>query len=149
MRQLSRYIETDRSFYKSLLIMALPLAAQNLITMGANLVDNMMLGALGETAMSSATLANHYISLFQYAMMGIAMGSSVLTVRFWGAGDLKALRKTVTIALRFALAMSASLTAVTALLAPRIMALYTAESDVVQRGAAYLIWSLPTLKKSS
>ncbi len=129
--------------------MALPLAAQNLITMGANLVDNMMLGALGETAMSSATLANHYISLFQYAMMGIAMGSSVLTVRFWGAGDLKALRKTVTIALRFALAMSASLTAVTALLAPRIMALYTAESDVVQRGAAYLIWSLPTLKKSS
>ena len=129
--------------------MALPLAAQNLITMGANLVDNMMLGALGETAMSSATLANHYISLFQYAMMGIAMGSSVLTVRFWGAGDLKALRKTVTIALRFALAMSASLTAVTALLAPRIMALYTAESAVVQRGAAYLIWSLPTLKKSS
>ena len=129
--------------------MALPLAAQNLITMGANLVDNMMLGALGETAMSSATLANHYISLFQYAMMGIAMGSSVLTVRFWGAGDLKALRKTVTIALRFALAMSASLTAVTALLAPRILALYTAESDVVQRGAAYLIWSLPTLKKSS
>lgn len=82
-------------------------------------------------------------------MMGIAMGSSVLTARFWGAGDLKALRKTVTIALRFALAMSASLTAVTALLAPRIMALYTAESDVVQRGAAYLIWSLPTLKKSS
>lgn len=129
--------------------MALPLAAQNLITMGANLVDNMMLGALGETAMSSATLANHYISLFQYAMMGIAMGSSVLTARFWGAGDLKALWKTVTIALRFALAMSASLTAVTALLAPRIMALYTAESDVVQRGAAYLIWSLPTLKKSS
>lgn len=62
MRQLSRYIETDRSFYKSLLIMALPLAAQNLITMGVNLVDNMMLGALGETAMSSATLANHYIS---------------------------------------------------------------------------------------
>ncbi len=74
--------ETDIGFYRRLLVMALPLAAKNLITMGVNLVDNMMLGALGETAMSAATLANHYISLFQFAMMGIAMGSSVLTARF-------------------------------------------------------------------
>lgn len=137
-------IETDRAFYKNLLIMALPMAAQNLITMGVNLVDNVMLGALGETAMSAATLANHYISLFQYAMMGIAMGSSVLTARFWGASDMRALRRTVTIALRFSLALSAALTALTALFSQSIMGLYTQEEDVVSGGVTYLLWSLPT-----
>ena len=83
--KIGKYIETDRGFYRQLLAMALPLAAQNIITMGVNLVDNMMVGALpdAETAMSATMLANQYIALFQFCIMGISMGSSVLTARFW------------------------------------------------------------------
>ena len=39
--------------------------------------------------------------LFTFLCMGISMGSSVLTSRFWGAGDLRSLKKVITIALRF------------------------------------------------
>ena len=49
--RLAKYIETDKAFYKKLLIMAIPLAAQNLITVGVNLVDNIMVGRLGEAAL--------------------------------------------------------------------------------------------------
>ena len=138
------YIETDRFFYRELLTLALPLVAQNVITIGVNLVDNMMLGALGETAMSAATLANHYISLFQYCMMGISMGSSVLTARFWGSGDSKALKQTVTIALRISIALSLAVMMLTGFLARPIMGLYSPEAGVVSGGAAYLRWSLIT-----
>lgn len=144
--RLKNYIETDRGFYKQLLVMALPLAAQNIITMGVNLVDNMMVGTLpnAETAMSATTLANQYIALFQFCIMGISMGSSVLTARFYGASDSGALKQTVTIALRIALVMSALVAAFTGVFATTIMTLYSKELPVITSGAVYLRWSLVT-----
>ena len=144
--KIGKYIETDRNFYRQLLVMALPLAAQNIITMGVNLVDNMMVGALpdAETAMSATMLANQYIALFQFCIMGISMGSSVLTARFWGAGDSKALKQTITIALRIALALSVAVAIITGCFATPIMGLYSKELPVITSGARYLCWSLLT-----
>ena len=142
--RLAKYIETDKAFYKKLLIMAIPLAAQNLITVGVNLVDNIMVGRLGEAALSGVTQANHYIALFQYCIMGISMGSSVLTARFWGARDSKSLKQTITIALRLALILSAAVALLTSLCANPIMYLYSNESEVISGGVDYLMWSLPT-----
>ena len=38
----------DRSFYKKLITIALPISLQSLITIGVNMMDNIMLGRLGE-----------------------------------------------------------------------------------------------------
>ncbi len=144
--KIGKYIETDRGFYRQLLAMALPLAAQNIITMGVNLVDNMMVGALpdAETAMSATMLANQYTALFQFCIMGISMGSSVLTARFWGAGDSTALKQTITIALRIALTLSVAVAVITGCFATPIMGLYSKELSVITSGARYLCWSLLT-----
>ncbi len=80
-----KYFETDGAFYKDLAKIALPVALQSIITTGVNLVDTIMLGQLGETALSASSLANHFISLFLFLCMGISTGASVLTSRFWGA----------------------------------------------------------------
>lgn len=142
---LKNCIETDLSFYKRLLAMAAPLAAQNIITMGVNLVDNMMVGALpnAETAMSATMVANQYIALFHYCMMGISMGSSVLTARFWGNKDSIALKQTITIAMRIAILLSVVVTVVTGIFSTPIMTIYSKEMPVIINGAVYLRWSLP------
>ena len=142
--KLSNYIETEWSFYKKLLAIALPLAAQNMITVGVNLVDNMMLGQLGEVAMSASTQANHFISLFHFCIMGISMGSSVLTARFWGAKDIRSLKQTVTIAMRIAILMALGVTLISAVFAKPILTLYSTDSSVINEGTRYLLWSLPT-----
>ena len=142
--RLSDYFETDRSFYKKLFMIALPLAAQNIITVGVNLVDNMMLGQLGETAMSASTQANHYITLFQFCIMGISMGSAVLTSRFWGAKDIRSLKQAVTIALRIAILMALGVTVISAVFAEPILRLYSTDAVVIREGVRYLLWSLPT-----
>lgn len=80
-----RYIETDKSFYQRLFVIAVPVIVQSLITTGVNMVDNIMLGQLTETALSGASQANQFIGLFTFAIMGISMGSSVLSSRFFGA----------------------------------------------------------------
>ena len=43
----------DKSFYKSLLLIALPAAFQSLISFGVNMTDTVMVGALGEEALSA------------------------------------------------------------------------------------------------
>ena len=69
-----KYIETDKRFYKKLVKIALPIAMQSVITTGVNLVDTIMLGTLGETALSASSLATQFITLFTFLCMGISMG---------------------------------------------------------------------------
>lgn len=139
-----RYIETDLTFYKKLLAIALPVAAQSVITTGVNLVDTIMLGQLGEVALSASTLANQFIMLFTFLCMGISMGASVLTSRFWGAMDCRNLKKVIAIAVRFGTLLACVFTVANALWPEQIMSLYTHEQDVIAQGTVYLRWSAIT-----
>lgn len=76
MLRIDKIIETDGTFYRRLVNIAIPVILQSLITTGVNLVDNIMLGQLTETALSAATQANQFIGLFTFAIMGISMGAS-------------------------------------------------------------------------
>ena len=42
----------DRTFYKSLVLLAIPIALQNLVTFLVNLADGVMVGALGDDAVA-------------------------------------------------------------------------------------------------
>lgn len=139
-------LETDPSFYRRLFKIAVPVILQSLITTGVNLVDNIMLGQLTETALSAATQANQFINLFVFAIMGISMGSSVLSSRFWGAKDIPSLKKVITIALRFGLLLGLLFTLADVLLPEKIMRLYfsPAETAEISAGAVYLRWSTAT-----
>ena len=44
-------------FYKSTAMIAIPIALQSLITMGVNLLDNIMLGSLGQIPLSASSQA--------------------------------------------------------------------------------------------
>lgn len=137
-------LEFTPSFFRSLLKIAVPVILQSLITTGVNLIDTLMLGRLGETALSASSLSNQFITLFTFAIMGIAMGASVLASRFWGAQDLPRLKKVTTIALRAGLALATVFTLVNTLFPGEIMRFYILQEDVVAAGRSYLLYSAPT-----
>ena len=139
-----RYLETDRKFYRDVVKIVLPVAMQSVITTGVNLVDTIMLGSLGETALSASSLANQFITLFTFLCMGVSMGASVLTSRFWGSQDLFSLKKVITVALRSGVLLALAFTAANVLFSRQIMSLYTQEQPVIDAGAEYLIWSTAT-----
>ena len=139
-----KYIETERSFYKELIRIALPVALQNVITTGVNLMDTIMLGQLGETALSASSLANQFITLFLFLCMGISMGASDLTSRYWGPKDLGSLKKAVTITLRFGIILALVFTIANIAVPRKIMTMYTKDLDVIDAGTSYLLWSSVT-----
>lgn len=133
----------DKSFYRKVVTIALPITLQSLITIGVNMMDNIMLGKLGEVAMSAASQANQIFSLFQIFCMGMGMGASVLTARYYGMKDIPSLKKTITIMYRLLLSLGAVFT-IAAIVAPGfLMSLYTNEPDVIAEGIRYYRWSIP------
>ena len=97
---------SDKSFYSKTVKLAVPITLQCLITIGVNMMDNIMVGTLGENALSAVSLANQFINIFTFACMGLGQGASILAARFWGMQDRNALKTTISIALKFAVVIS-------------------------------------------
>lgn len=141
---LNKLFVRDKGFYKTVLVMALPVVLQNLITIGVNMLDTIMLGAYGEIQLSGSSLANEFISLYQILCLGIGGGAAVLTSQYWGAGDVQAVRRVVTLMLRVSLSVALLFGAVTLFAPEAVMSIYASEPEVIEAGALYFRISSPT-----
>ena len=134
----------DKKFYKQVAGIAIPIALQGLITSGVNMMDTIMIGAVGQTQLSAVSLANQFINVFHIFCMGIGMGASVLVSRYYGMKDQKSLRNTVVIMVRLCLVMSVLFSAATLFMPEQIMRIYTVEEPIIYHGIQYLNWSVVT-----
>jgi putative MATE family efflux protein len=128
----------DRSFYKSLIALAIPIALQNLITFCVNLADGVMVGALGDAAVSGMYMGNQIQTLLQVLNAGIEGAILILAAQYWGKRDTDAIRRIVSIGIRFSLGVGVILTTVCALFPQEIILLFTKDAVTVQTGAEYL-----------
>lgn len=134
----------DKAFYQTLFTVTLPIVAMNVITIGVNMMDTIMLGSFGEVQLSGSSLANDFINIFQILCMGMGCGAAVLTAQFWGSRNIKDLKRTVTIMLRVAVVIAFLFTLAALFIPERIMSIYTRDQSVIESGALYFRWSVPT-----
>lgn len=143
----------NREFYKNVVTIALPIALQSLITIGVNMMDNVMLGSLGDKGLAAAASANQFINIFQIFCMGMGMGANVLTSRYWGMQDKESLRKAITIMLRLCFIIATIFAAVTILFPEQLMRLFISTKgetpeemalveQTIQNGVGYFRWSV-------
>ncbi len=128
----------EKSSYKALLSIAVPLAAQNMITFTVSLADTVMLGQVSETALSAANLANELYFMLMIIGFGITSGSTVFTAQYWGKRDPASIRKIITIMLRITLVVSVLATCIAAFLPETFMRWYSEDEAVIEQGADYL-----------
>lgn len=134
---MSRLFVKEKSFYKLILSIAVPVVLQNMITIGVNIMDTLMLGNYGEVQLSASSLANEFINIYHIMCMGMSMGAAVLTAQYYGAGNNPSLKKIVTIVLRMGLVIAAAFTVVTLLFPAELMRLYTPDEAVIEKGVLY------------
>ncbi|MBQ4605530.1 MAG: MATE family efflux transporter, partial [Clostridia bacterium] len=60
----------DRAFYRMVLAIAIPLIIQQGITSFVSLLDNLMVGALGKESLSSVSIVNQLINVFNLTLFG-------------------------------------------------------------------------------
>lgn len=143
LKKLKIYIGTQE-FYKRVGIIAVPIALQSLISIGVNMMDTVMLGALGEVALSASSLANQFINIYHICCMGIGMGASVMVARFWGMHDSHSLKQSITIMLRLCIVFGLLFMMATILAPGALMRIYTPDQNIIGQGIRYFNWSVPS-----
>lgn len=129
----------DRAFLGKAFRIALPVAMQGMLNTVVNLVDTLMIGTLGETAIAAVGLANKVFFVFSLLVFGIVSGSGVLAAQYWGNQDLKNIRKVLGLALFLAMG-GAMCFVIPAEVCPQlVMRIFTVSSETIQVGAAYLV----------
>lgn len=134
----------DPDFYKRVAAIAIPISLQSLITTGVNMMDTVMIGALGETPLAAVSLANQFINIYHILCMGIGMGASVLVSRYYGMKEQNSIRKSVAIMLRLCISIASLFCLVTILMPTSIMHIYTPVESITEQGRIYLNWSVVT-----
>ncbi len=130
--------EANKSFYKMVFALVMPMAIQNLINTAITSADVMMLGKVGETVLSASSLAGQVQFILMLFFFGITSGAAVLTAQYWGKRDMLTIEKIIGIAMCFAIIVGIVFTIAVLLFTKPIMHIFTNEVDVIEEGVKYL-----------
>jgi len=133
-------MKIDKKFYLNIFAIAIPIALQNLITLGTSLMDSIMLGRADGTGilLSAASLANQPFFILQVLTFGLASGSSVLCAQYWGKGDIKSIRDIFSFVLKLAIVVGIIFGTIVLTIPEKVMGLYSNNTEIIMRGAEYL-----------
>ncbi len=82
----------DKSFYRTLIALAIPISLQNLVTFAVNFADNLMIGSLGDNAISGVYVGGQLQSVLQMFVGGIEGAILILAAQYWGKKDTASIR---------------------------------------------------------
>ena len=128
----------DRSFYRRYFSMLGFIALQNLLIFALNLMDNVMLGAYAEAAMSGASLANQIQFLLSMIIGGIGDGVSVLCAQYWGQKQTTPIKRLIAVALRVGLCFALFFTAVSVFIPSHVLGLFSSDAEIIAQGSEYM-----------
>jgi len=131
-------ITRDKSFYKQFFSLYWVLVLHNIIILGVNLADNIMIGSYSETALSGVGAINQIQFIFQQIVMSAGSGLVALGSQYWGHGRTKEIKKLSYCAMIVGVGTSALLFVLAALVPERIVGVFSPSADIISEGAKYL-----------
>ncbi len=133
-----KLLTKDRSFYRSLITLAIPVALQNLVTFLVGFADNLMISPLGDSSFSGVYTAGTIQTLLQVFNAGLEGAILILSAQYWGKKEVPTIRRIVSIGLRCSLLFGALITVICAAFPSFVLSLFTGDASVIEDGAAYL-----------
>ena len=79
----------NKKFYKLLLVILIPIVLQQLLTQFVNLLDNIMIGIVGNDEMTGVSLANQILFVYNLCIFGSLGGASIFATQYFGANNKK------------------------------------------------------------
>ena len=128
----------DGAFYRTFFSLLLVIALQQLAALTVNLVDNLMLGAYSELALSGATLVNQLQFVLQQIAAGIGMGIVVLASQYWGPRRTGPIKQIISIGMKFGIAAGLIFFLLSTLMPQELLSLFTRDEAVIEEGLRYL-----------
>jgi len=137
--------KSDWSFIKKVLVIAVPLMLQQSVSASVNLVDNMMVGQLGDAALAGVVSVNRVYMIAYFGIMGLMASASIFIAQYYGAKDDQHMKQ----AFRFGLILSVGIGiafAIMGLLFPQvIVSFFTNDAAIIDQGVQYFHYAALSL----
>ncbi|HIS01251.1 MAG TPA: MATE family efflux transporter [Candidatus Excrementavichristensenella intestinipullorum] len=136
----------DKGFLSSFFSLYWSIVLQNVVVLSVNLVDNIMLGAYSESALSGAAAVNQLQFFLQMVINGFGGGLVVLLSQYWAQGRSQPIRRLTAIGLWGGIGVSLALLAACWALPRQLLGLFTTQEDIIGEGVKYLNiikWTFP------
>lgn len=129
--------DEKREFYRNLMKISIPITIQYFLGSSLNLIDTIMVGQLGDSAIAAIGIANQVFSLLNLFLLGISGGCSMFISQFYGKEDFSGIKDIIKISLIIGVLITA-LFYITVLSIPyKLLNLFTQDIEVLILGAEY------------
>ena len=124
-------------FMKSLCKIAIPVTLQSMLQASFSIVDQIMIGQLGETNISAVGLCGNFSLIFSVVIGAVSTVAGILIAQFIGAEDIKEAWSSFDLSLICGIIISALFLLAAGVLPLHILKLYTKDMSIINTGAVY------------
>lgn len=117
----------DKSFYRMVLLIVVPVIIQNGITNFVSLLDNIMVGQVGTEQMSGVAIVNQFMTVFNICIFGGVSSAGIFTAQYYGQGSQEGVRNTFRFKFIVCILLTAAATAPFLAAGDRLIMLYLHE----------------------
>jgi len=117
---------------------ALPIALQSLIGSSLSLIDNLMVGSLGELELNAVGVSVQIFFIHWMLLYGFMGGSATYISQFYGVKDFKNIRRTTGFALTVAIVIGVVFFAAGMIFPEYILRIFTRFPEVIEAGTGYI-----------
>ncbi|MBO4392224.1 MAG: MATE family efflux transporter [Clostridia bacterium] len=128
----------DKPFYKTLFTIALPVALQQLISLAVVMLDNVMVGSLGDISLSAVSQANQVTVFFTFFVRGISGGAALLISQYWGKKDTGRIRQIFSMTFITTVVLAGSVTLFVFLFPDTVVKFFSNNTDILSEATSYI-----------
>lgn len=128
----------SRSLNRKLIQIAAPIAIQGIVTATLTMVDNLMVGFLGETELAAVGVGAQLFMVHYMILFGLLSGTATFMAQFYGTRDMANIRKVIGFAFTLLTALGIIFFLATNFFTDTILSLYTEDLAVRELASAYV-----------
>ena len=124
-------------FMKSLCKIAIPVTLQSMLQASFSIVDQIMIGQLGETNISAVGLCGNFSLIFSVVIGAVSTVAGILIAQFIGAQETEEAWCSFDVSLICGIMISALFLLAAGVFPSQILGLYTKDMSIINTGAVY------------
>lgn len=129
---------STRELNRKLVKIATPIAIQGMVTATLTMVDNLMVGFLGETELAAVGVGGQLFMIHYLALFGVVSGTATFAAQFYGTRDMANIRKVIGLAITILAAFGMIFFLASNLLTDQILSIYTDDTEVRALAVKYV-----------
>lgn len=128
----------DKAFIRKVMIVALPMIFQQLLTGSVNLLDNLMVGQLGDFAIAGVATSNRYFMISFFSMMAIGSASMIFLSQAYGAKKPEMMKQSFRYGIIYSLLITLIFSTLALLFPLQILRFFSDNEGMIESALRYM-----------